>query len=82
MCVTFIFIFAQGNYNPDHVSGIIDWASCDFLGLAEHPDLNKAEGTYIVKHGNITFNRYQNKTMYILLHMTPICLGNKCFNRA
>ncbi len=37
--------------------GDIDWASCDYLGLAEHSDLNKEEAMYIMNYGNITFNR-------------------------
>lgn len=37
--------------------GDIDFCSCDYLALAEHPELNRIEGEYIRDNGRITFNR-------------------------
>ena len=35
-----------------------DFSSCDYLSLAENPELNRIEGEYIRDNGRITFNRW------------------------
>ncbi|CAD5126774.1 unnamed protein product [Dimorphilus gyrociliatus] len=48
---------ALGDVYFDSLKGDIDFSSCDYLSYSAHPYLNQIDGSSIVKHGRISFNR-------------------------